>query len=81
MCDLAGCSNRMKFCADVAGDHQPCFAGSGSKFSGGKCGTQSCKYYEFYNSVSCLFVEGAEFCTKEELYRAIKKEWETTCKA
>lgn len=45
------------------------------------CKLKRCKYYEFYNSVSCLFVEGVEFCTKEELYQAIKKEWETTCKA
>lgn len=46
-----------------------------------KCKLKRCKYYEFYNSVSCLFVGGGvEFLTKEELYMAIKKEWETTCK-
>lgn len=35
-----------------------------------------CKYRVFYDSVSCLFVEGVEFFTKEELYQSIKKEWE-----
>ena len=34
-----------------------------------------CKYWEFYNSVSCLFAEGVEFMTKSEIYDAIKKDW------
>lgn len=34
-----------------------------------------CKYYEFYDSVSCLFAEGVEFMTRDEIYAAIKKDW------
>ena len=33
------------------------------------------KYRLFYESVSCLIVEGVEFMNKIELYNAIKKEW------
>lgn len=40
----------------------------------GKPGPQ-CKYWEFFNSSSCLFVEGVEFMTKSEIYDAIKKDW------
>ena len=36
---------------------------------------RGCKYYEFYDSVSCLFVEGVEFMTRDEIYAAIKKDW------
>jgi len=36
---------------------------------------RGCKYYEFYDSVSCLFAEGVEFMTKDEIYAAIKKDW------
>jgi len=34
-----------------------------------------CKYYEFYSRVSCLFVEGVEFMSKDAIYAAIKAEW------
>jgi len=40
-----------------------------------KCDKDSCKYYSFWNSVTCLFAEGVEFMTREQLYQAIKKEW------
>ncbi|HAR38655.1 MAG TPA: hypothetical protein DCS09_08850 [Porphyromonadaceae bacterium] len=33
---------------------------------------------EFYESVSCLLVEGVEFMDREELYLAIKGEWVKT---
>lgn len=36
---------------------------------------------EFYNSVSCLFVEGTEFMKKTEIYEAIKKDWEKCAEA
>ena len=32
-------------------------------------------YKDFYESVSCLFVEGVEFMTKDEIYEAIKSDW------
>ena len=49
-----------------------------SAFSGLLCGDDfsKCKYYEFYNSVSCIFVEGVEFMTRDEIYAAIKRDWE-----
>ena len=39
------------------------------------CRYRKCPYHEFYNQTSCLFVEGVEFMTKEQLYNAIKLEW------
>ena len=33
-------------------------------------------YKDFYESVSCLFSEGVEFMSKEEIYNAIKADWE-----
>lgn len=35
----------------------------------------NCKFYRFADSVSCLFVEGVEFLTRDEIYNAIKREW------
>lgn len=35
-------------------------------------------YKEFYSSVSCLFAEGVEFMTKEQIYDAIKSDWQET---
>ncbi len=37
------------------------------------------KMWAFFDSVSCLFAEGREL-DHEELYQAIKKEWEKTLK-
>ncbi len=34
------------------------------------------KHEEFFNSVSCLLVEGVEFMTKTQIYDAIKRDWE-----
>jgi len=34
----------------------------------------SCKYKELFTSLSCLFAEGVEFMTKEQIYYVIKKE-------
>jgi hypothetical protein len=34
------------------------------------------KAYDFYESVSCLLIEGIEFCTKSELFDAIYREFE-----
>jgi hypothetical protein len=31
---------------------------------------------EFFNSVSCLIVEGSEFMNKVEMYEAIRAEWQ-----
>jgi len=39
-----------------------------------------CPYYRFFDSISCLLVEGPEFYPPEVLYRAIKREWESTRK-
>lgn len=33
------------------------------------------KYEDFFNSVSCLFAEGVEFMTKDQIYSAIKADW------
>jgi hypothetical protein len=54
------------------------------RFQGWLCPHSKCSadpeiYYEFFNSVSCLFAEGVEFMTKEEIYRAIKVEWQKVC--
>ncbi len=40
-----------------------------------KCELKQCEYYKFFASISCLFTEGVEFMTKEEIYDCIKKEW------
>jgi hypothetical protein len=32
------------------------------------------KYEDFYNHCACLFAEGVEFMTKEQIYESIKKE-------
>jgi len=37
------------------------------------------RYHNFFNSVSCLFVEGVEFSDKIQLYDAIKKDWQKCC--
>ena len=34
----------------------------------------SCKYKELFTSLSCLFAEGVEFMTKEQIYYVVKKE-------
>jgi len=34
-----------------------------------------CSYYLFFDYVSCLFVEGVEFMTRDEIYEAIKRKW------
>lgn len=36
---------------------------------------------EFYNSVSCLFAEGVEFMTKEQIYQTIKEDFYKAQKA
>lgn len=33
-------------------------------------------YKEFFESVSCLFTEGGEFMTRDQIYAAIKKDWQ-----
>jgi hypothetical protein len=48
--------------------------------SAAKCDKDSCKYYSFLNSVTCLFAEGVEFMTREQLYQAIKNEWKSHLK-
>ena len=37
-------------------------------------------YKEFYESVSCLFVEGTEFHRRETIYNSIKAEWKKLTK-
>ena len=33
-------------------------------------------YKEFFESVSCLFAEGVEFMTRDQIYDAIKEDWQ-----
>lgn len=44
------------------------------------CRKSNCKYYKFFESVSCLFVEGVELLTKDQIYNTIKLEWEEIIK-
>jgi len=39
------------------------------------CSLKKCKYYAFFDAVSCLLVEGPDVITKEQILEAIKKEW------
>ena len=34
------------------------------------------KYEDFYSSVACLFTEGVEFMTKEQIFDSVKRELE-----
>lgn len=66
-------TTKQKSCAvcESQGDHKEwCSAGHGPVKP-----KQVDKYFEFYNSVSCLFAEGVEFMTKGQIYDAIKKDW------
>lgn len=42
------------------------------------CLKEDQKIWDFYDSVSCLYVEGVEFMDHEEIYQAIKAAWEKT---
>lgn len=34
-----------------------------------------CRFFKFYDSVTCLFAEGVEFMAKDQIYDAIKSDW------